>query len=395
LKEGIEAKLVGDDPQRQSLYAKLDSPATDGALLLLSHIDVVPADASAWRQPPFAGVREGGYIWGRGALDAKSLTIAQAMSLIDMKRRGSVLRRDVILLAVADEELGSTKGCEELLAKHPELFEGVGFVINEGGANETAVDKVLFWGIEVQQKVPLWLRVTAEGMGGHGAMPPKDGGATAKLVRALAAIDAIETPYRLEASVARAAAQRHDERGKKLRAVREPVDASYVERQLTPSARNLLRDTITITRVSAPGAVNIVPARAVAEIDIRLLPDASSEEMLQRVRDAVGKNAKVDVIIAGKPTPESPASGELYETLARVLRTSAPGAALAPVVIAGTTDSRHFRARGIPAYGVAPFKVNYYDVDGVHGVDERIRARFFTEGVRLMRTIVRDFSEKK
>jgi acetylornithine deacetylase/succinyl-diaminopimelate desuccinylase-like protein len=394
-REGIDARLVGADPQRQALYAKLDSPASDGALLLLSHIDVVPAEASAWRHPPFGGVRDGGYIWGRGALDIKSLTIAQAMSLIELKRRGAKLKRDVVLLAVPDEELGSKNGCEQLLEKHPELFEGVSFVLNEGGANETAVDRVLFWGIEVQQKVPLWLRVTTEGHGGHGASPPEDGGASAKLVRALAKIESIERPYRLEPSVARIAALRNDERGRKLQRVRDPIDIGYVERELTPHTRNLLRDTIAVTRISAPGAVNVIPARAFAEIDVRLLPDTAPDAMLQRVRDAAGPEAKVEVLIAGKPSPASPLSGELFDALSRVMLAHSPGASVAPVVISGTTDSRHFRARGIAAYGISPFKVNYYDVEGIHGLDERIRAQFFVEGVRVMRQIVREFCESK
>lgn len=397
-KEGIDAKLVGDDPKRQAVYARLRSDATGGApaekaLLLLSHIDVVPADPSLWRNPPFSGKREGGYIWGRGALDIKSLTIAQLMAVVDLKRRGTKLRRDVIFLAVPDEELGGILGAKKLLDQHPELFENVGFVLNEGGSNETAVDKVLFWGIEVQQKVPLWLRITADGTGGHGASG--NDGASMKLIRALQAIDGIETPYRLTDVVARtaatAAAARKDGGGQRLRMLREPLDVARIERDLPVGYRSLLRDTITVTRLSAGSAVNVVPSRAIGEVDIRLLPGSSSSEMLAKVREVVGEHATVDVILAGEPSPETPASGELYDTLTRVFQASAPGSAVGPLVSPGTTDSRFFRARGIVAYGIAPFKVNYYDADGVHGNDEKIRTRFFGEGVGVMRRIVREF----
>jgi len=396
-KEGIAAQLVGDDPKRQAVYARLESNGSDKALLLLSHIDVVPADAKSWTHPPFGGVRDGGYIWGRGALDMKSLTIAHLMSVLELKRRGAVLRRDVVFLAVPDEELGGIQGTKKLLDTHPQLFEDVGFVLNEGGANETAVDTVLFWGIEVQQKVPLWLRVTSESSGGHGAGPPEDGGAAAKLVRALSAIDAIETPYRLDPSVARTVAAtaeaRKDGRGAKLRLIREPLDIPTIERELSPGFRTMLRDTIAITHVAAGQAVNVVPTKGVAEVDIRLLPSTPTAPMLTRVQEAVGKHARVEVLLSSEPVPESPFRGELFETLTRTMRAAAPGSVAGPIVTAGTTDSRFFRARGIPAYGVSPFKVNYYDVDGVHGSDERIRARFFAEGVRLMRRIVRDFCE--
>jgi acetylornithine deacetylase/succinyl-diaminopimelate desuccinylase-like protein len=397
-KDGIDAKLVGDDPKRQGVYARLRSDSkTEKALLLLSHIDVVPADPASWRNPPFSGKREGGYIWGRGALDIKSLTVAQLMALADLKRRGAKLRRDVIFLAVPDEELGGVRGVKALLEKHPELFDNVGFVLNEGGSNETAVDKVLFWGIEVQQKVPLWLRVSTEGAGGHGASA--GAGATTKLIRALNAIDAIETPYRLTDVVARtaaiSAAARTDGGGQRLRMLREPLDVPRIEKELPPGYRALLRDTIAITRLNAGSAVNVMPSRAYGEVDIRLLPGSSVDAMLRRVRETVGDTAKVDVILAGEGTPESPASGELYDALVRVFRASAPGSAVGPMISPGTTDSRYFRARGIVAYGIAPFKVNYYDADGVHGDDERIRSRFFAEGVGVMRKIVREFCEQQ
>lgn len=397
-KDGIPARLVGSDPKRQAVYARLDSPSTEKALMLVSHIDVVPADASSWTQPPFGGVRSGGYIWGRGALDTKSLTIAQAFSLIDLKRRGAALRRDVVFLAVPDEELGGLRGTRELLEQHPELFSDVGFVLNEGGTSETVVDKVRFWGLEVQQKLPLWLRVTCEGAGGHGATPADDGGAAEKLVRVLGAIDAIETPYRLEPSVARAFAAavrvRKDPRGASLRFVREPLDVAAIERELPPGYRNLLRDTITITRLDAGSVVNVIPQKAIAEIDVRLLPDGDPDAMLARIREAVGKKGTVEVLLKGEPSPESPSGGELFDTLAKAMRESAPGSVVAPIVAAGTTDSRYFREKGMVAYGIAPFKVNYYDADSVHGTDERIRSQFFAEGTRLMRRIVKDFVAK-
>jgi len=401
VKDGIAARLIGDDPKRQAVYARLEStaPKKEKALVLLSHIDVVPANAASWTHPPFAGVREGGYIWGRGALDCKSLAIAELMSLVDLRRRGAKLRRDLILLAVPDEELGGLQGAKKILERFPELFADAGFVLNEGGSNETAMEQVLFWGIEIDQKVPLWLRVTTEASGGHGAAPADGGGATAKLIRALAAVDAIATPYRLTPSVARtsaiAARERKDGRGQRFKLLREPLDIAAIERELPPGYRAMLRDTIAITRLAAGNAVNSVPSRAIGEIDIRLLPGSTPDAMLARVKQAVGTNGTVEVLLAGEPVPGSSETTELYRVLARAMREASPGSAVAPMVGAGTTDSRFFRARGITAYGIAPFKVNYYDADTVHSDDERIRSRFFVEGVRLMRRVVSDFCERQ
>jgi acetylornithine deacetylase/succinyl-diaminopimelate desuccinylase-like protein len=396
VKEGIDAKLIGADPNRQSVYARLASGTNEKALVLLHHIDVVPVVVSEWTKPPFAGIRSGGYIWGRGALDVKSLGIAELMAFVDLKRRHLRLRRDVIFLAVADEEMGGLHGCKEILEQNPALFANTGFVLNEGGYNETIVDHVSFWGIEVQAKVPLWLRITMKGAAGHSASPPDDGGALAKLVRTLDAVQRIPTPYRLTPAVTRsfhaAGKARTDERGELLREIAEPIDTARVDRVLSPGYRSLLRDTIAITRIAGGNAINALPASAVADVDIRLLPDETTAPMIERVRKSMlPDGGALQVLLAADPVPDSPSDTQLFRTLAAAMTKSEPDSIVGPTVTAGTTDSRYFRARGIVAYGIAPFKVNYYDADTVHGNDERIRARFFAEGVRLMRTIVDDF----
>jgi acetylornithine deacetylase/succinyl-diaminopimelate desuccinylase-like protein len=394
-RNGIPAQLIGADPRRQSVYARLRSGTNEKALLLLSHIDVVPAAPNEWTKPPFAGVVEQGYIWGRGALDIKSLGIAEAMAMIELKRTNAALARDVIFLATADEEAGGVRGAKELLDTRRDLFENVGYVLNEGGYNETVVDRVVFWGIEVQQKVPLWLRVHAKGIGGHAASPPDDGGSVAKLVRALDGIEKIETPYRVTPDVERyfheAGAARKDERGEVLRNIENEIAGERIAKVLSPSYRALLHDTIALTHVGAGTTINSIPASAVADVDIRLLPDETHEAMLQRVRDAVGANGEVEVLLTSDPVPATSSDTDLFRVLDQKMKEDEPGSRVAAIVGAGTTDSRYFRSRGIVAYGIAPFKVNYYDAGTVHGNDERIRTQFFAEGTRLVRAVVGGF----
>ena len=398
-KEGIEAKLVGSNPNRQSVYARLSSGSNEKALLLLHHIDVVPVAPSEWTKPPFGGLRSNGYIWGRGALDIKSLGIAELMAFIDLKRRKVPLRRDVIYLGVADEELGGALGARELLEKNPDLFANIGFVINEAGYNETIVDKVAFWGIEVQQKVPLFLRIHMSGPPGHSASPPDGGGTLVKLMSILEEVRKIPTPYRLTPAVDRyfkmLAKTKVDEKGEVLRSLREPLDVQRIEKVLPPGYRSLLRDTIAITRINGGVCPNCLPAKAFADVDIRLLDDQTTDAMIAKVKALVPKGGEVEVLLAGQPAPESSTDTELYRVLVAAMTKAEPGSSAAPVVSAGTSDSRYFRQRGIVAYGIAPFKVNYYDADTVHGADERIRARFFSEGVRLTRTIVHDFCAQR
>jgi acetylornithine deacetylase/succinyl-diaminopimelate desuccinylase-like protein len=393
-KEGIDAQLVGSNPARQSVYARLASGSPEPALLLLHHIDVVPANPAHWSVPPFSAQRSGGYIWGRGALDVKSLGIANLMAVLDLKRTGAKLKRDVIFLGVGDEEGGGKHGCEDLLANRSELFTNVGFVLNEGGGNETIVDKVSFWGIEVDQKVPLWLRVVSRGEAGHGAVPPDSGGTTVQLLEALAEVQKIERPYRLTPSVDRyfdaLALKKPGSKGEILRDPTDYFDSPSLK-QLSPAYRALLQDTLAVTRLSAGDLVNSIPPEATADLDLRLLPDSDPGAMLERIRAATGRRGSVSVILQGRAAPPSPVDTDLYRTLERVMKRAEPTSVVGPSVSAGTSDSRFFRARNVVAYGISPFKVNYYDANTVHGVDERIRARFFVQGVTLMRQIVRDF----
>jgi acetylornithine deacetylase/succinyl-diaminopimelate desuccinylase-like protein len=403
VKEGIEAQLLGSDAKRQSLYARLRSGSNEKALVLLHHIDVVPVAATEWTKPPFAGTESGGYVFGRGALDIKSLGVAELMAMIELKRRRTPLKRDVIYLAVADEEAGGLHGAKELLDSHPDLFANAGYVLNEGGYNETIVDKVAFWGIETQQKLPLWLRVRVSGAPGHGAAPADDGGTLGRLVTALSNIQSIETPYRLTPPAQRyfaaLAKTKNDYRGDAMRAMRQPLDIEQLKKSLSPGYRALLHDTIAITRVNGGTSTNAIPAHATAEIDIRLLPDETPDAMLAAVRDAVakgaGKHAEVEVLVSSQPVPESSSDTELYRVLTRQLQKAEPGSAVATTLGGGTSDSRFFRAKGFVAYGIAPFKVNYYDADTVHGNDERIRSNFFIEGTHLVRSIVRDFCARE
>lgn len=390
-REGIDSRLLGDAPH-QSLYARLDSGAEAPALVLLHHIDVVPANPAEWSVPPFEGRRAEGYLWGRGALDDKSLGIAHLLAFLDLRRRPVQLERDVIFLAVADEEVGGARGVGQILERHPELFADAGFVLNEGGANQTVVDRVRTWGIEIDQKVPFWLRLTMRQPGGHGSLPVEGGGSAERLVRAL--VPLLEAPRELAITPSVReyfAAAGRGAPGLRGRILRDPDAflASDQIRELSPGTVALLENTVALTVLRAGSSVNVVPASASAEIDVRLRPGTDPALHLAGIRELAGPDAEVEVLLAGVPAPPSPADTPLFRLLARTAEASDPGSRAIPLVIAGTTDSRFFRARGIPAYGFSPFKINYYDGSRTHGIDERIRLRFFAEGVALMREIVR------
>jgi len=234
-----------------------------------------------------------------------------------------------------------------------------------------------------------------KGPAGHSASPPDGGGTMVKLMQTLEAIEKIPTPYRLTPAVERyfrmLGNSKKDEKGELMRSLRNPVDTERVNRVLPPGYRSLLHDTIAITRINGGHCSNCFPATATADVDIRVLDDEKPDAMLAKVQQAMPKGGSVEVLLASAPVPESPSNTDLFAVLANAMKQAEPGSTVAPVVSAGTSDSRYFRARGVVAYGIAPFKVNYYDADTVHGIDERIRARFFAEGLQLMRQIVRNF----
>lgn len=394
-REGIATTTLVSPEGRTSLYARLRaSPAVDrdgagrpGALVLLHHIDVVPAGPD-WTVAPFAGTVKDGRLWGRGALDIKSLGIADLAALVDLHRRGVPLARDVVFLAVADEERGGRQGVGWLVASHPELFAGTAAVLNEGGANRTVNGRKLWAGIEVAQKRPLWLRVSTTGRPGHGsALSPSS--ATHRLIRGLARV--LELPLRWKVTEAArlylgALAPLHNAKYREMFTHLDDVVREDGPREdFIPGLANLFLDTFQVTVFRSGEKINVIPGEASAMVDARLLPETDGQAYLARVKEALGDSLQVQVLLTSPPVPPSPVDDPIYRAVAQVLEKTAP---VVPAFIAGFTDSRYFRERGIPAYGVSPFFLEPQDFFGIHGPDESIPLAELDRGVERMRQIV-------
>jgi acetylornithine deacetylase/succinyl-diaminopimelate desuccinylase-like protein len=386
---GIPSRVIANPQGRANLYARLASPRSGGrAVLLLHHMDVVPP-GPGWTVPPFAGLVKNGQLWGRGALDDKSLGVAQLAAMIDLQRRRVPLERDVIFLAVADEENGGLNGTGWLLANHPELLKGVEGVIGEGGRSQTgAGDKLLWWGIEVAQKRPLWLEVSTSGRGGHGAgLNPES--ANHQLIQGLARLLGAPPRWRVTPPVrdyARAIAPLQNERWRRVLSNLDSVIAESGPKEfLMPGMANLFLDTVQVTVLRGGERINVVPERSSALLDIRLLPGTDAAAFLANVKSRLGSGLDVKVLVTAPPSPPSPASGRLYGAIERTLRPEGP---VAPTFIAGFTDSRFFRERGIPAYGLSPFKLSPDESKGIHSTDEHIPLAEIDRGVERMRKIL-------
>ncbi|MEP7011184.1 MAG: M20/M25/M40 family metallo-hydrolase [Acidobacteriota bacterium] len=389
-REGIPTQRFADQPGRDNLWARLPAnsgaPGAGGAILLLHHLDVVPA-GPGWQTPAFSGEIREGRLWGRGAIDDKSLGIAFLAAMIDLKRSGVKRTRDVIWLGVADEESGGGSGTAWLLTKHLELFAGVTAVIGEGGANRVAQGRLLWWGIEVAQKRPLWIEVTAEGRGGHGSgLNPWS--ANHDLVRGLDRLLEVSSRWRVSAPVRtylHALAPLHNPYWRKRFLDIDRVVAPDGPREmLMPGLANLFLDTAQITVLSGGDRINVIPAKASAQIDIRLLPDTDAAAYLREIKTALGPDLEVKVLLTSPPAAASPTTTPAFAAFQKTL-----AGPVVPAFIAGFTDSRYFRERGIPAYGFSPFALEGPDLAGIHAADERIPLVELDRGIERTKDFLR------
>src|SRR5437867_1063410 len=253
-REGIETEVFEPRRGKANLYARLRGDGSARPLILLNHMDVVLTSPEYWKVDPFSGAQQDGYIWGRGALDMKGEAVTQLMTLFTLKRAAVPLKRDVIFLATADEEIGGGVGAGWFVENHPELVQDAEFLLNEGGiirADRTG--RIEYYGVGTTEKSPFWLDVTARGTAGHGSRPTPDN-PVHRLVRALSHIAAYQTPLVVTPAVERyfrdlSTIETDQGRRAALADVRTALRDSAAVRFLTGDLpyNALLRHTLSIT----------------------------------------------------------------------------------------------------------------------------------------------------
>jgi acetylornithine deacetylase/succinyl-diaminopimelate desuccinylase-like protein len=392
---GIPFETFEAAPGRGSIVARIeggDAPA----LLLLNHSDVVPADPGAWTVPPFSGEVRDGYLYGRGALDTKGLAMIQLESFLALHASGVRPDRDVLFAATADEEAGGSFGAGWLVRQRPELVEDVGFVLNEGGGGRLVGTTPVF-GVEVTQKIPLWIRVTARGTPGHGSSPRVETAPHA-LVRALDRIVRQRFEPRLLPTVDTYLRRVADLQPPALAPLYEDPVAlvddpeALLELQLeSPATHARLRDTCSVTRLGASLKINVIPGTAWAELDCRLLPDTDPDAFLDKLAILVDDPGIQLTRLMGFTAASSSTATELYEAIESTLLEALPAARVVPTMAAGFTDSHFFRDLGVPSYGFGTLLLPPSEFSGVHGNDERVNVEAFREAVRLYHDVLTRF----
>ncbi len=394
--EGIDSEIWEYAPGRGSLVARLPSTGEEPPLCLLSHIDVATAEAARWPEEtgPLSGViDEEGRIWGRGALDMKGMGVIELMVLRLAARHDVPLRRDLVLLAVADEEV-SNHGIEAVAARWDEI--GCSHAINEGGIG---IVDMLFEGqtvfpISVGEKGVYWARMVATGDPGHGSVPLPDQ-APERMLAAVAALGDRKPKPLFHDSLLELLDNVGDHAGglpgwilQRPGLVRSLLRARFMNNPLT---RATITDTVNVTGFMGAEEPNVVPSEVAANIDARLLPgttpDALEAELLALVDS---EHVRFERIMAREAMVSEWRDDPVYAALARRAVQGRPDAVAGPVLSVGYTDSIALRPLGVRAYGFVPFAVTAKELAGMHGDDEYLRQEELGRGLRVLFDAVMD-----
>lgn len=401
--DGLSPELVGASPERPNLVCRLPAdPARRKArpLVLSCHLDVVPADPARWPHPPFDAVEADGCLWGRGAIDMKGFAVMALMMIRLAKRRALPLDRDLIFAAVADEEAGTEFGSQWLVENRPDLLgSDPEYVINEVGGFAIHRDGKRFYPVQVAEKGLAWLRMTTSGTPGHSSLPNGDN-ALATLGWAIDRIDKARLPWHVSPAAREfigGMAAHSGALGKWLSpALFHPIlgprllPLAIPDENRRRSVEAVLRNTANPTLIFEGGKkINVIPAKAAVDIDGRLAPRQSAENLIEELRAILGdrKGERFQFEILGeKPatvfSPDTPLFSVIRETLGQ----QDPEGIVVPSIIPGFTDSQNYAKLGATCYGFYPLRLPE-DLDFAalfHGDDERIPLDGFRWGIETL-----------
>jgi acetylornithine deacetylase/succinyl-diaminopimelate desuccinylase-like protein len=379
-RNGVRAELIESAPDRLSVYARITGKNKGHGLLLFHHIDVVKA-AGAWSSPPFAAEISGGTMYGRGTLDMKGIAICQLAAFLEIARSGTKPKHDLVFLATPDEETGSEHGMQWLLAHRPDVFDGVGYGITEGGITETLRERMTYFGIETAGKQVV--RVTLRA-------PDQE---TMRQFRiSLEPQMQARTPERVLPVV-----REYFHAAAPTRVAFRPYlsDIDWAIREghywrLPLAYRELTQNTIWASdTLDREGKWEM-------EIHLRNLPDENPDERLAWLQSRAEPRGIEVVHIWAKegPTVVSRTDTPLFAILAREAKRRYQTPVGPQLGYRSSSDSRFLRPRGIVCYGVSPYPVDLPQSLSIHQNNERIRLDHFADGVDFMKNVVREWAEQ-
>jgi len=397
---GLDTVIVAQDPERPSLVARLPGEGAAEPLLLQGHVDVVPTGGQQWSRDPVGGELVDGWIWGRGALDMKAGVAMMLDAVTRARREGLRPAGDIVLAVLADEEAGGTAGARYLVAERPDLFAGIRYAVGEFGAFTQDIAGRRFYPIQVTEKQVCGVRATFRGPAGHGSMPVR-GGAMAKLAAFLRAIDRKRLPVHVtpvtERMIRGIAEALPRPAGAVLTRLLDPRLTDRLLSALPDRGRlfdPLLHNTVSPTIVTGGVARNVIPGEVSVELDGRLLPGQTPEDLLRELRAVAGTDAELEVV-RSEPGPPEPDFG-LFGLLSGILREADPSGTPIPMLLPAITDARHFGRLGIQGYGFTPLQLpkGFRFSETIHAADERVPAAAVNWGADRMYRVLERYGRR-
>ncbi|ANY23504.1 M20/M25/M40 family metallo-hydrolase [Gordonia terrae] len=383
-------------PGRGNVFARLAGPPDSdrGALLIHAHLDVVPAEPADWSVHPFSGAIKDGYIWGRGAVDMKDMA-GMALALArQFKRDGTVPPREIVFAFLADEEAGGAWGSHWLVENRPDLFEGITEAVGEVGGFSLTVDRPdgtqkRLYLVETAEKGLAWMRLTAEARAGHGSFL-HDENAVTEVADAVARIGRHTFPLVMTESVSQFLAEVSAETGLDLSPEAPDLETSLFK--LGNLARIIgatLRDTANPTMLKAGYKANVIPQKAEAVIDCRVLPGRQAA-FEKEIDELIGPNVRREWI-THLDSYETTFDGDLVEAMNAAILEHDPQGKTVPYMLSGGTDAKAFAKLGIRCFGFAPLQLPpELDFAALfHGVDERVPVDSVLFGTKVFEHFLR------
>ncbi|GCE21724.1 M20/M25/M40 family metallo-hydrolase [Dictyobacter kobayashii] len=396
---GIEIRILEPAPGRQSIWARVRGSGAQRPLLLLSHTDVVPVERDHWTVDPFSGEIHNGYIYGRGAADMKQMTAMELTLLLHMARQvregGPLPGRDIILLAVADEERSGTWGMRWVVENMPELVDAE-YALNEGGGFAFELGGQRLYVCETAQKGCAHITLRASGTPGHGSVPHNDN-AIARLARAIRRLHTTPLPMHVTPTtrtfLQALAATQTRARGLLLQQVLNPALSEMILKGLEPGIANPLRAMLhntaspTILQAGTAGAINVIPSEATVQLDGRNIPGQTPEAFEREIRNRIADPKIAITLEQEKPGHELPSATPLFTALNAAIAAADPGASVVPYLLPAVSDSSYLAARGVICYGFIPTRPEPglpSPHELAHGHDERVSVANIQFGMQVL-----------
>ncbi|WP_439593213.1 M20/M25/M40 family metallo-hydrolase [Microbacterium sp.] len=385
---GLTPEFYEPIEERTNVMARVEGrDRSKPALVVHGHLDVVPAIADDWSVDPFAGEIKDGMLWGRGAVDMKNMDAMILTSVAGILRSGDQPERDLILTFFADEENGGVEGSALVVKDRPEWFAGATEAISEVGGYSVAVGDRRAYLLQVGEKALLWIRLVARGRAAHGSSFHHDNAVT-RLSEAVAALGRTQWPLRLTATTQATVDGLASITG---RDASDPDALASSAGAASGFLRSSLRTTTNPTGLAAGYKHNVIPDRAEALIDVRVLP-GTEEAALADIRRIVGDDVEVEIVHEDIGL-EVPFSGDLVDAMVAALGRHDPGAPVIPYLLGGGTDNKALASLGIAGYGFAPLRLPAdLDFTGMfHGVDERVPLDALVFGEHVLADLLRTY----